>query len=122
MTGTEYLLEFFGAERYSQHAICLTNDPLMIGLYTVSDLTIFISYMVIGGVLMLCRSAGIVPRPIAFTLFASFILGCGFTHLTKVLTLFTGVYRLDVMVVAATASISLFTALFTLRSALDVRT
>ena len=119
---TEYLLEFLGAERYSQHAICLTNDPLMIGLYTISDLTVFVSYITIGTVLILARQKNITPQPIAFSLFASFILACGFTHLTKTLTLFTGVYRLDVMVVVATATISLFTALYTLRSAVDVRT
>jgi len=34
------LPNFFGAERYSQHSICLTNDSLMIFLYVVSDLII----------------------------------------------------------------------------------
>lgn len=121
MTALEYLLDFWGAQRYSQHAICLTNDPLMISLYTVSDLLIFLSYLTISSVLVMCRAKGITPEPVAFTLFASFILGCGLTHLTKTLTLFTGVYRLDVLVVVATAIISAFTALFVLRGAYHER-
>lgn len=116
------ILDFWGAERYSQHAICLTNDPLMIWIYTVADMLIFISYFMISAVLLLCRSRGITPEPVAFALFGSFIMACGLTHLTKTLTLFTGVYRLDVLVVVATASISAFTALFVLKGALHERT
>ena len=42
------LLDFFGAERYSQHSICLTNDSLTIFLYVFSAMIIFASYFVIG--------------------------------------------------------------------------
>lgn len=117
MTFLQYLLDFWGAERYSQHSICLTNDPLMIWTYTIADLTIFVSYFTISAVLVLSRRLR--PEPVTFALFASFIMACGLSHLTKTLTLFTGVYRLDVLVVVATASISAFTALFTLQGAFN---
>lgn len=110
-------LDFWGAERYSQHAICLTNDPLMIWLYAIADMIIFGSYLAISLVLIRSRRLGILPEPVDFTLFASFILACGLSHLTKTLTLFAGVYRLDILVVVATASVSLFTALFIFRNA-----
>lgn len=115
------IADFWGAQRYSQHAICLTNDALLIWIYTASDLLIFVSYFALSAMLWFSRSKGISPKPVAFTLFASFILACGLTHLTKTMTLFTGVYRLDVLVVVATAIISAFTAIFTLKGIIDAR-
>lgn len=115
------IADFFGAERYSQHSICLTNDPLMIGAYTIGDLVIWLSYTVIAGALVICRRRGITPRPLAFDLFASFIVLCGLSHLVKTVTLYTGVYRLDVLVVIATAGISAVSAWYTLVSMIDAR-
>ncbi|WP_275620221.1 hypothetical protein [Rhizobium mulingense] len=36
---------------------------------------------------------------------------CGLSHLTSVVTLFTGVYRLDILVRAAMAAVSVVTAI-----------
>jgi len=119
MTIWQTLADFFGADRYEQHALCLTNDPVMVWPYIVSGLAIGISYMTISTILLLARRRGLQPQPVAFVLFAAFILLCGLTHLTGVLTLFYGVYRLDVLVHVATASVSAFTAYYTLKSALD---
>lgn len=115
------IVDFLGAERYSQHAICLTNDPLMIGFYTAGDVLIWVSYTVISAVLIICRRQGIQPEPVAFDLFAGFILLCGISHLTKTITIYTGVYRLDVMVIVATAVISSFTAGYTVLGAYRAR-
>jgi hypothetical protein len=105
------LLNFFGAERYSQHTICLTNDSLMIFLYVVSDLTIFASYFVIGIALMTTGRLPSTTLPFRRTIFGMFIFLCGLTHLTDVLVLFSGVYRLDVLVRAATAGVSVIAAM-----------
>jgi hypothetical protein len=106
------ILNFLGAERYSQHAICLTNDPVMIFLYVISDLSTFAAYFVIGLTLLL---ASRVPpsrvRPSMRLLFGAFIFLCGLSHLTMVLTLFSGVYRLDILVRAAMGAVSLVTAI-----------
>jgi len=108
-----WIADVLGAQRYDQHSICLTNDPLLIGIYTTSDFTIWLSYMMIGASLVVGRRRGIVPRPIAFDLFAAFIISCGFTHATKLVTLYTGIYRLDVLVNLATAVISGFAMFYT---------
>lgn len=113
MTVIRHVADFFGAERYSQHAICLTNDGLLIGIYTLADMLIFVSYFTISTTLILCRKWGLRPPPMAFQLFAAFIFCCGLTHLTKTLTLFTGVYRLDVLVVVMTATVSAVAAVYT---------
>ncbi len=45
-----------------------------------------------------------------FRSFGAFIFLCGLSHLTMVLTLFSGVYRLDIIVRAAMAAVSVVTA------------
>lgn len=106
------VLNFFGAERYSQHSICLTNDSLMIFLYVLSDMLIYASYFVIGIALMITGSLPSATLPYRRLIFGMFIFLCGLTHLTDVLVLFSGVYRLDVLVRAATAGVSVIAALF----------
>lgn len=105
------VLNFFGAERYSQHAICLTNDPLMIFLYVLADLSTFAAYFAIGISLLFIKQ---VPktriRPSMRILFGGFIFLCGLSHLTSVVTLFSGVYRLDILIRAAMAAVSVMTA------------
>jgi hypothetical protein len=44
-------------------------------------------------------------------LFGAFIFLCGLSHLTSVVTLFYGVYRLDILVRAAMAAVSVVTAI-----------
>jgi cell division protein FtsW (lipid II flippase) len=106
------ILNFFGAERYSQHSICLTNDPLMIFLYVLSDLSTFASYVAIGvSLLFVSRVPPTRIRPPMRLLFGAFIFLCGLSHLTSVITLFAGVYRLDVLVRAAMAAVSVVTAI-----------
>lgn len=117
------ILNFLGAERYSQHAICLTNDPLMIFLYVMSDLTTFFSYFAIG--LSLLLATRVPPervRPSMRLLFGAFIFLCGLSHLTSVVTLFSGVYRLDILVRAAMAAVSIVTAVTVVHDYLSGRT
>jgi hypothetical protein len=121
MSWIEWLADFLGAGQYDSHSLCLTNDLLLISVYTAGDLVIWASYMVISAGLLICRQRGIIPRPVAFDLFASFIMACGMTHFVKVVTLYTGIYRLDVMVTLATAVVSGFTAFFTVLGTTDAR-
>jgi hypothetical protein len=107
------LAVFFGSERYSQHSICLTSDPLMLILYTSANLTIGLAYISIGGSLLTKRHVIADLNPPALALYGTFILLCACTHFSGVLVLFTGVYRLDVAILAATAAVSAITAFYT---------
>lgn len=108
---------FFGADRYNQHAICLTNDSIMMLMYVVSEGMIGASYYLIA-FCMFCVSTR--PHMIGtwlvevfvrvFPLFIAFIALCGTTHWTSLLTLFQGVYRLDIIVMMLTAAVSAGTA------------
>lgn len=112
------LLNLLGAERYSQHSICLTNDPFMMMLYVWGDGVTGVSYFIIGTVLLLRwhinkmrpsrRLQSLTP------LYGWFIFLCGLSHFTSITTLFWGIYRLDVFVTFAMAGVSGATAYFTL--------
>lgn len=111
------IADFFGADRYSAHSICLTNDPVILTLYVWGDLTTFISYFAIGLALLLGDPVESSRRPVMKALFGSFIVLCGLSHLTKTVTIFTGIYRLDVAVVFAMAAVSAVTATMLIRDA-----
>ena len=109
------VLSALGAGRYYPHAICLIYDPLMLWAYSVLDLSIGAAYMTIGIGLILYRIRGIRVTRLSFDLFAGFIITCAMTHLTDVVTLFSGLYRLDLMMRIATAIISVATAAHVVR-------
>lgn len=112
MTWTD-VANFFGADRYQQHAICLTNDPILMILYVAADMATAVSYFVIGLTLLFKQAKGIAFSPAALKLFGAFIFLCGASHATMTLTLFSGMYRLDVLVRVAMAAVSSATAVFT---------
>lgn len=114
------IADFLGAERYSQHSLCLTNDPLMLIAYVGSDGMIFVSYMVLGLALLARRKHAIELGSQAVLLYGSFIFLCGLTHLTSIIVLFSGVYRLDVAIKALTAGVSAVTAGYTLLGTVHV--
>lgn len=112
------LLNWLGAERYSQHALCLTNDPIMMFFYVWGDGLTAVSYFTIGLVIYFRWKAGemfpAMARRNLTPLYAAFIFLCGMSHLSSISTLFWGIYRLDVFITACMASVSAMTAWFTL--------
>jgi hypothetical protein len=108
------LLNALGAGSYAAHSICLTNDALLIGLYAALNGLVFISYATIAAVTLVTRGRVVGS---GFGGFSAFIGLCGLTHLSSVLVLYLGVYRLDVMILALTAGVSASTALFVAWSA-----
>ncbi|CAO4170881.1 hypothetical protein [Methylorubrum extorquens] len=110
------LAAFFGAERYSQHSICLTNDWLMLLLYTAANLTIAVAYLAIGFALVTKHRVIMDLSPRALSMYGAFILLCSATHFSDVLLLFSGVYRLDIAILSATAAVSAVTAVYTVQA------
>ena len=113
------LADLFGASRYAAHSLCLSSDPIIIRMFVGADASIAMAYYLIAFILWrvhsdplrIMRAVVVVMRdPIFIKLFAWFILGCGSTHLTEVLTLYSGVYRLDVLARLLTAAVSVVTA------------
>lgn len=101
----EHLGNLFGATRYLAHSICLSNDPFIIPIFVISDGGIGFAYYIIAGVLYytylkkarVIRLVLIILNDRTFLkLFFFFIMCCGITHHTMLLTLWYGVYYLDV--------------------------
>ena len=103
---------------YQPHAVCLLEEPAIIAAYVISNLGVALAYYMIP--LLMWRLAGrypVIPFRSVIAMFVVFILACGTTHVTKVLTLFIGgwTYWLDVVVCGVTMVASLGTAIGLLR-------
>lgn len=107
------IANWLGADRYSQHAICLTNDPVMMFLFIAGDLVTMLSYLIIGIALVVSRMQFVIFSPVTRGLYGAFIILCALSHGAKMLTMFSGMYRLEVVILAMTAVVSAYTAFFT---------
>lgn len=81
-------------------------------LYIVSDLMIWLAYMVIPMILVryLFVKKGI-PLPGVFTLFGAFILLCGLTHLIDAVIFWIPIYRISALVRFLTGLVSIATVI-----------
>ncbi len=95
------------------HGHCYFWKPEIVWLHVISDAGITLAYYFIPLMLLyfVRKKKQEVPFHWMFVLFSAFILWCGTTHLMNIVTLWNPVYRLDGIVKAITASISLFTAI-----------
>jgi PAS domain S-box-containing protein len=99
-------------DSFIPHGFCLAWDPGLVALQAGSDLLIALAYFSIPAALIvfLRRRRDLAFRPV-FGLFAAFILACGTTHVLGVVTLFAPIYWLDGGIKAATAALSIATAI-----------
>jgi signal transduction histidine kinase len=101
----------FNSTGLTAHGFCLLWQPGLIWTYAISDTGIALAYFSIPLALAVIarRRRDLVFRPLLW-LFAAFILLCGATHWLDVLTLWVPAYGLQAAVKAATAIVSIFTA------------
>jgi PAS domain S-box-containing protein len=94
------------------HGYCLLWKPWLVVLHAGSDFLIFAAYFAIPVAiwLFLRRRPDLELKPLAI-LFAAFIFLCGLTHLMQMVTLWWPIYETQAVVKAATAFVSLATAL-----------
>jgi hypothetical protein len=99
---------------YHPHAVCLLEDPAIIAAEVVSNAGIALAYFMIPAALwrFARHLRGDLPFRSVWIMFMLFILACGTSHLTRILTLFVGgwAYWLDATVCAVTLVASLGTA------------
>jgi PAS domain S-box-containing protein len=104
------LLKQLFSTAFMPHGFCL-RDPGLIKLHAISDGVIGISYFAIPIALFLfVRRRRDLAVPWLFALFGLFILSCACTHVFAVITLWYPAYRLEGLVKAVTAGVSLATA------------
>ena len=102
----------FDPEGLTPHGFCLLWEPWLIALHAFSDAAIGIAYFTIPLALVafVRRRRDLVFKPM-FWLFASFILLCGTEHWFEILTLWVPAYGAQGVVKAATATVSVLTAI-----------
>jgi signal transduction histidine kinase/CheY-like chemotaxis protein len=101
----------FDSTGLTAHGYCLLWEPGLIWTYAISDAGIALAYFSIPAALVTIarQRRDLVFRPLLW-LFAAFILLCGATHWLDVVTLWVPAYGLEAVVKAATAAVSIFTA------------
>ncbi|MGX1100361.1 sensor histidine kinase [Amorphus sp. MBR-141] len=108
----------FGAAAFMPHGYCLLWRPDLVALHAVSDLGIAAAYFAIPiAILVLARRRGDLTGDTGqvVVLFATFIIACALTHLASVFTLWYPAYGLQGLLKAATAIISVLTAVIVWR-------
>jgi PAS domain S-box-containing protein len=97
---------------YMAHGYCLLWKPWLVSLHAVSDFLIFASYFAIPVAIWIFvrNRKDLQLKPLA-VLFAAFIFLCGLTHLIQMATLWWPIYETQGWVKAATAGVSVATAI-----------
>ena len=108
----EPLRSVFSSANFEPHGHCFLWTPGLLWLYVVSDSLIALSYYAIPfGLIQLARKRPDLQFRWMFLMFGAFILACGTTHVLGVWTIWEPTYWLDGAVKAATAALSLATAI-----------
>ncbi|HLO75618.1 MAG TPA: HAMP domain-containing sensor histidine kinase [Magnetospirillum sp.] len=103
---------WLSASDFLPHSVCLALEPTVLWLHAISDGVTAISYYSIPAVLLVFarrRAKGHVRW--VLMLFAAFVLACGTTHLTGLITLWWPIYVEQGIIKAVTALVSLVTAI-----------
>jgi two-component system, cell cycle sensor histidine kinase and response regulator CckA len=96
---------------FMPHGQCYLWTSTLIWLHALSDGLIALAYFSIPlGLVYFVRRRRDLPYPAIFLMFGAFIVACGSTHVLEVWTIWNSNYYLTGMVKAATAAISLATA------------
>lgn len=100
------------SQDFMPHGHCYFWRPEILWLNAISDGLIALSYYAIPFILFFfMRKRKDFPFPWVLAMFGGFILLCGTTHLMSIITLWNPMYRLDGIIKAATALISVLTTL-----------
>jgi len=105
------IMNFLGAPGFLPHGLCFLWTPGLLWLYVVSDSVIAIAYYSIPvGLWYLAQKRPDLPFRMMFVLFGAFVIACGTTHIIGIWNIWEPVYWLDGWVKAATATVSIGTA------------
>jgi hypothetical protein len=107
------LLQKLSDPGFMPHGHCYLWKPDVLWLHVGSDAVITLAYYMIPVILgiYLYKRRQDVPYPEIFGLFIAFILLCGTTHLMEIVTTWHPAYRLEGWIKAATALVSILTAI-----------
>jgi PAS domain S-box-containing protein len=108
----EFVINLFSTGSFIPHGHCYLWKPELVWLHIISDAIIALAYYSIPLTLFyFVRKRQDLPFSWIFLLFAAFIIFCGTTHIAEIWTLWHPTYWLSGILKAATAIVSLFTAI-----------
>jgi PAS domain S-box-containing protein len=111
-----YIERFFSTDGFMPHGMCYEWNPTVIWLNVVSDGLIALAYYSIPLTLLyFVRKRKDLQFSGIFLCFAMFIIACGTTHLMEIWNIWQPVYWLSGFLKAATAAVSVITAILLLR-------
>lgn len=103
--------DLFSIDRYLPHYICLAENPSLLATMAGSDAIIAFSYFSIPlGILYFIKERRDLEFKWIAILFILFILWCGITHVTDLITLWVPIYELQATAKFITALVSVLTA------------
>lgn len=114
------MVEFFRrlfASDFMPHGHCFFWRPELVWLHVVSDSLIAAAYYSIPLALYFITRKRVMRIRYVMLMFAGFIFACGTTHLLSIWDLWHSAYRLEGVVKAITAALSVATAIVTVRLA-----
>jgi PAS domain S-box-containing protein len=108
----DVVVNLFSSGSFIPHGHCYLWKPGLVWLHLISDAIIALAYYSIPLTLFyFVRKRQDLPFSWIFLLFATFIISCGTTHIAQIWTLWHPTYWLSGIIKAATAMVSLFTAM-----------
>lgn len=103
--------DLFSIDRYLPHAICLAENPSLLATIAGSDAIIAFSYFSIPlGILYFIKERRDLEFKWVANLFILFILWCGITHITDIITIWIPIYEIQATAKFVTALVSVLTA------------
>jgi hypothetical protein len=107
----EFITQLFDSENFMPHGQCLLWAPEVLWMHVVSDVVISLAYFSIPCIIFyIIRTHKGVTFKWLYVMFGAFILLCGLTHVMSILVLWDPVYRLEGLIKAMTAGVSIATA------------
>jgi two-component sensor histidine kinase len=105
-------VRLFGPNNYLPHMFCYLSRPALVWTHVTADSLIGVSYLAISVTLayLVYKARRDIPFHWIFLAFGLFIIACGGTHFTEVVTIWKPIYVLSAAVKIFTALVSLMTA------------
>ena len=110
-SGSDFFRKLFDWQEFTPRRYCMLNQPDIVWLHVISDAVVMLAYYLIpiGLIYFMVKRKDLAFKPLFF-MFGLFILACGTSHLMGVLAIWTPYYRLDGVIKAITAFLSVATA------------